>query len=447
MKNRVILQTLVLLTITNICWPNSENQLAEENAELRSRVQNLEEDVEKLKEALVQKTETSTSKPSPDSDKDSESKKVVWSNLDVQIYGFIKADASYDSSRTTPGNYVVWVNSEAMNKSDNEFNLTANETRLGMRINGPQDDHFHAAGRIEFDFYGSNAAENKAKIQMRHAYLQMDWPNRHLSILAGQTSDVFSPLNPSTLNYTVLWDAGNIGYRRPQIRLTKDMTLDSDIKLELQGAVARTIGTTSAITGSESGEDAGFPSVQGRVGLNFPWLNDKPTKVGLSGHWGEEEYDIATSGAHKKFHSWSVNLDIEQPINDWLNIKGELFSGENLNTYFGGIGQGIRPIKDANGVTINHGNEITSKGGWVAIGLGPWDNWCFNIGAGIDDVDAADVNVGDRVLNCCVFGNAIYAFNEHAKVGFELSHWRTEYRGPGDADSLRAQASFIYSFQ
>jgi hypothetical protein len=57
-----------------------------------------------------------------------------------------------------------------------------------------------------------------------------------------------------------------------------------------------------------------------------------------------------------------------------------------------------------------------------------------------------DVNTGDRTLNRCIFGNAIYALNEHVDVGFELSHWKTDYKGSPSADDLRFQASFKYKF-
>jgi hypothetical protein len=82
----------------------------------------------------------------------------------------------------------------------------------------------------------------------------------------------------------------------------------------------------------------------------------------------------------------------------------------------------------------------------VAATLGPWEKWRFNIGAGIDDVDADDVNVGDRTLNRTVFGNVIYSVSKNTEIGLELSHWRTDYKGPGDAEDFRAQTSFIYKF-
>jgi len=256
-----------------------------------------------------------------------------------------------------------------------------------------------------------------------------------------------SPLNPSTLSYTVLWDAGNIGYRRPQIRLTKDHLLSGETSLKFQGAISRTVGRNVAVTGvtSESGEDAGFPTVQGRIGMTKPWLPAGSTTFGVSGHMGQEEYDVSNTGANRDFDSWSVNFDLLQPITSWMTLKAEVFRGENLDSYLGGIGQGVRAVKIGTTV-VSHDREISSKGGWCALALGPCDQWRFNVGIGIDDVDADDVNAGDRTLNRAVFGNAIYAVNKHAEVGFELSHWRTDYRGSGDADNVRLQTSLIYKF-
>ncbi|UCG58319.1 MAG: hypothetical protein JSU70_02200 [Phycisphaerales bacterium] len=378
-------------------------------------------------------------------DSDTE-KKPVWANLDIQLYGYFKADGSYDSSRTTTGDYTVWVDSEAANPNDDEFNMTAKQSRFGIKVKGPDHGQMQTRGHLEFDFYGGGAPDNKAAPMMRHAYLEVNWPENGIGILAGQTWDVMGPLNPSTLNYTVLWNAGNLGYRRPQVRLTKNVKLKGDVDLKLQGALARNIGTDSAITGTDSGADAGFPIFQGRVGATVPLIADKPTVFGCSGHWGQEEYDTTAGGANKSFNTWSVNLDLTQPVNEWLNVQGELFTGENLGTYFGGIGQSLRAIKDANGVTINHGNEIAAMGGWVAANLGPWDNWSFTVGAGIDDVADGDVNVGDRTQNSCIFGNANYAINKNASVGVEVSHWRTLRRATGIAEAIRAQVSFIYKF-
>jgi len=429
----VLVVASVLVGTAGVGTAQTTSDLARENAELRSRVENLEKQVGLLP--------AESSEPSKE-------KKSLWSSLDVQFYGYIKGDAAYDTSRTTTGNFVVWTDSEAAKDNDDEFNLTANETRLGLAISGPKNGRIETSGRVEFDLYGNAAAENKAAFQMRHAYLNILWPESRFSILGGQTWDVISPLNPSTLNYTVLWDAGNIGYRRPQIRLTKDVAVDAKTTLQVVGAVTRTIGRDSAVAGvnSESGEDAGFPTFQGRIGLTFPWLTAGPTNVGVSGHWGQEEYDVDATGRHKDFDTWSANLHMAQPVNEWISLKGELFYGENLNTFFGGIGQGVRVNTNAAKTVVTAANEIASKGGWCAATIKACDPLTFNVGIGIDDVDADDVNAGSRTLNRSIFGNVIYAVNKHADVGFELSHWRTDYRGNGDADNVRFQTSLKYKF-
>lgn len=407
---------------------------------LQSRIEQLEKQVADLKkEASAPAQQTPAAPTAPAAPKEPPATKSVWSNLDVQLYGYIKGDASYDTSRTTAGNYVMYVDSEATRSNDDEFNMTANQTRLGFNINGPASETMKASGKVEFDLFGNYASENKAKLQMRHAYMTLLWPKADLSLIIGQTWDVVSPLNPNTLNYSVLWDVGNTGYRRPQIRLTKGLSLSEKVVMKFEGAIARTIGRSAPADPSvvESGEDEGFPTVQGRVSVSFPFVGPKPTVVGLSGHRGREEYDIDAAGTNEDFESQGVFFDASMPVTKWLTLQGELFSGRNLDSYYGGIGQGV------NTTTLN---EISSKGGWIAASLGPWSKWAFNVGAGVDDVDADDVAVGGRTLNSSVFANTIYSWNKNVQAGFELSRWNTDYRGAGDADDTRAQVSFIYTF-
>jgi len=428
----VLMGLIVMTSAGTTCLAAGSASLAEENAQLQQRVEKLDKELDELKKLVSERTGSA----------DTQAQKPVWSSLDIQLYGYLKLDAAYDSSRIDNGNYAKWVERENANSNDDQFNMTANETRLGMLINGPDDPILKASGRVEVDFYGSGDAENKAHLMMRHAYMKLDWPADRFSIIAGQTSDVISPLLPSTVNYTVGWWTGNIGYRRPQFRLTKEYGLDAQTDLKLEGALARTIGrdNTSLAGTTDSGEDAGFPTLQARAGLSLPLLGSKRSDVGLSGHWGQEEYDTTTGGRNEEFTSWSLNLDFTQPVNKWLSVKSEVFTGENLDAYLGGIGQGVTTT----GASLNE--EIGSKGGWIAAALGPWDKARFNVGIGMDDVDRGNVNAGDRTLNHSVFGNVYYSLAKNTEWAFELSHWRTEYRGSGDADSLRAQTALIYKF-
>ncbi len=409
------------------CGAQNDPNLARENAQLRQRVENLEKQMGQLQAAAQAAPSTVPSGPE-------DTRKPFWSTLDIQFYGYIKADASWDSSRVTTGNYIVFV--DPGGEDDDEFNLTARQTRLGLKIKGPDVGDIQTRGLLEGDFYGAGGEENKPNFRMRHACMELLWPQDRFSILAGQTWDVISPLYPDTLNFTILWDGGNIGHRHPQVRVTREMALERDMELELAGAISRTIGDLEEAAGStRPGEDAGFPTFQGRVGLTFPWFGVEPTTIGLSGHWGEEEY-----AGGNDVDSWSINLDVVQPVNKTLVVKGEAFVGANLDNYFGGIGQGVRnPATTAD-------KAIGSKGGWIAATLKPYKDWRFNVGIGIDDVDRDDLGATGRALNQSIFGNALYAVNAHAEVGLELSHWRTDYKNDDDADDVRIQTSFVYKF-
>ena len=362
----------------------------------------------------------------------------LWSTLDVQLYGKIKLDAAYDSARTNTGNFARWVNPGEKRRGDGQFNMTANETRLGLKFTGPQTPDLETSGLVEVDFYGVGA-ETSPEPRMRHAYLNLEWPKQKLSVLAGQTWDVISPLNPSVLNYTVQWWGGNIGMRRPQVRVTKGLSLNDDTELTLQGALLRTMGHNSGFDPGDTGEDAGFPSGQGRAAVKFPLFGKKKATIGVSGHYGQEEYDRDAAGSNIDVYSWSGNIDANIPINDWFAIKTEAFTGQNLDTYAGGIGQGIN-------VNGNEVSELKSGGGWFAASLGPWDKWCFNVGAGIERITGGVTVDGTRESNGSVFGNVIYKFNDHASVGLELSNWHTEYKGQSDGNDIRVQSAFIYKF-
>jgi hypothetical protein len=131
-------------------------------------------------------------------------------------------------------------------------------------------------------------------------------------------------------------------------------------------------------------------------------------------------------------------MDVTVPVADWLTLKAEIWTGEALDTYFAGIGQGI---------DLGRLDALGACGGWLAAAISPAKKWTFNIGAGVDALDGNDVTLGNtRIVNQSVFGNVIYAINDHTSVGLEISHWRTDYEQRGTGDALRLQSSLIYKF-
>jgi len=423
-----LLTVLIMLSVTGVLRAEpATDALKKENAALRDRVTKLEAAMKALQDQM---------RGAAGAQAVVAGQRAVTSGIGVEFYGLVKLDAAYDTARMNTGNFGDFVASEETNKDDNEFNMNARHSRFGLNFSGPEVGSAASSGKVEIDFYGGGE-EFKAVPMMRHAYMQLDLDSG-LSILAGQTSDVISPLVPSTLNYWVGWYAGNIGYRRPQIRVTKGFELASDVDLNVRAAATRTIGGSAVAPGTDpgdTGEDAGFPTLQGRAGISFPFIDGKTTTLGVSGHWGQEEYDQDATGAHRSVDTWSVNLDLTLPLTDVLTLKGEAYVGANLKTYRGGINQGVTGLR-----------EISSAGGWVAASVGPIESWRFNLGGTLEDVDEGDVISTRPILNSSIFVNAIYSFNEKASVGFELTRWETDYKGTADGDCLRLQTSFMYKF-
>jgi hypothetical protein len=335
------------------------------------------------------------------------------------------------------GNFATWVQSEQFSDDDGTFNMTSRQSRFGFNIYGPDLGSFKSSGKFEMDFYGAGGAENKSIFRMRKAYLKLDWPEEDFSILAGQDYDIISPLLPTTVNFLVQGRAGNIGYRHPQLTLTKGFGFNNDSRFQIEAGVSRTIGDNPPNSPGDTGEDAGFPTMQSRLSYTFPFLSGQKTTVGVSGHYGQEEWDIDNADNNVDYDSWSINLDLNVPFTEQVGFKGEVYTGENLDDYYGGILQGV------NSALMT---EIAATGGWGAISYTPNNSWDFNVGYSMEDVENDDLNTQMRSENKSIFGNVFYKINKATLVGFETSYWDTEYVDIDDGDSLRFQGTLIYKF-
>jgi hypothetical protein len=356
--------------------------------------------------------------------------------LTWKLYGYLKFDAAYDTARTDVGNFARWVLPQPGGDDDDEFNMTARQSRFGISFSGPSTSEYTVSGKVELDFYGSGS-ENKPEPFMRHAYMQIHWKAGDFILLAGQFWDVFSPLNAPTVNYSPAWWSGNIGYRRPQLRLTKLFNSESGMQIQLTGAVARTIGHQSGYFPGDSGEDNAFPTVQGRIGLSTPLGDGGQFAVGVSGHFGQEEYDLAADGNNVEFDSWSANLDVMIKFAGGITLKGEYFTGKNLDSYLGGIGQGLN---------LANLSEIETTGGWASLTIPASDGLVFNLAAAMEDPDDDTLAAGQRSHNTSVWGNVNIGIVKNVTLGLELARWTTEYKDGEEWESLRGQMALTYSF-
>lgn len=363
-------------------------------------------------------------------------------SFDIKGYGYFKLDGAYDRNLTSHGNFVMWVQPPANAEDDEQFNMTANETRFGVNLIGNGYGNLKVSGKLEMDLYASvsGVAENKAMLQLRHAYFAVE--SGRYKLLAGQSWDLISPLNPSTLNYSVLWGCGNIGYRRPQVSFWYNYQADKTTEIGFAAGFFRTIGTDltptftlatgETVEGADDGTDAGIPSVQALFDLKHNLSNGGQMRGGFSGLWGKLKAET-TLGNSEKYESWGFAAHAALAPSARFGLNGEFYTGSNLGSYFGAV------------LRNSEIDGLKSSGGWLTLWWQASKLFHLSSGFGIDDPDDDDFASG-RSRNSCLYGTFRYTFIPQATLGVELSQWETKYKGGETADNFRGQTSLILNF-
>jgi hypothetical protein len=368
-----------------------------------------------------------------------EMKDVAWTKGDFKIvpYGILWGTTTYETSRTRIGDYTLWAIS-ADEEGENAIHFNGKGTRLGIDVSGPRIHCFDCAqsgGKVEFDFEGNFTIENKPGVLLRHAYWEVK--NQNFRFLMGQTWDVISPLNPKCIMYSVYWGAGNIGYRRAQMRYERYIHMTPGWQLELQGALATDAGQ-DFVNGPTpvNGDHSGWPIVEMRVGTKIGHCN--PISFGVSGHIGEEIFDFVGADDTPR-QTWSLNADLKVPITDRLGFQGEFFTGTNLKTFLGGAIQGVN--------VGGTGAEIRSSGGWVNAYYDWTPRLHSAVGYTVDDPIDADITTANgRLYNQAYWGNVTYDVTKKFMMGLEVSQWKTIFtdRDPGEATRFEFAGKYAF---
>lgn len=422
----------------------TEASLRAEVAELRAQLASLSETVEAQTVTLDRVCEVtyieggSKGVPYLSGEKvpSQEPLQFITSKYRACLYGFVKLDGSYDTQQVKNGNLAFFALPDE-GGADDEFNLTANQTRIGLKIDAPAHGNAEVFGKLELDFFGGGA-ENKPNPRLRLGYAEYKKPN--WSLLAGQDWDTLITVLPRSVNFSYFGFQGRVGFRRPQVRYTRRTPLGQGTLVSKVG-LGRTIGDDVEGLSTDDGADAGFPHVQWILCYEQPvfGLEKTKAKVSFSGHYGQEEVDRGASVAagEQNFNTWSLIGSFFVPFTERLAVQGSVWTGANLDDFFAGIGQGV------NGTL---GTEIASSGGWGQVLYTPAEDWKLAAGAGVDNPRNSDLNIDDRTFNFLGTANAYWSGLDPLELAFEYSYIETGYKGQDDAVSHRFQGAVIFKF-
>ncbi len=365
------------------------------------------------------------------------SKKPILSNLDMEVYGFVYGQASYDSKPINEKDSPTYPMPPTGDSGDSsQLSGTVKRTRLGIKISGPEVCEGKTSALVEGDFWGdpsptttdgTETSHGSIKPRLRHGYIK--WTREGWSVLAGQTWDLVGNIMPSVLNFNNLLGSGQLGIRHAQVRVGKTFEIDKSRSFLLEGALSRPAYSRT-----------GTPHFQYNVAYFDPLFCEKPCKFSFSGVFGKEK---VTS---ERYKVWVVNPAMNLPLNKWLAITVSAFTGSNLKTYYGGINQDVN---------ANLRKAVRAHGGFAQVTITPVKKWEWNLGYGVDkakDEDLSnygtDANPGtSRKKNENYYTNLKYFWTESFWVGIELAHMKISYKGIDRKDKNdRVELGVCYSF-
>lgn len=200
-----------------------------------------------------------------------EGAKKEWNKLSskngaaLEIYGNIRADASYQSK----GPDTIYNKISALplddtadvKKNSDRFQSTLNATRLGFNFKAPTMGAHNLGGKVEMDFFGGSGRDT---FRIRHAYITLDqW-------LIGQTWSNFNAIEnyPETVDASL--SVGGSLTRVPQIKYNYAVDQNLSLALSLEDPKAETITTTGNETvKTDPYAKLKLPSFTGRVNYKF----------------------------------------------------------------------------------------------------------------------------------------------------------------------------------
>lgn len=414
-----------------------------------------------------------------------------------RLYGFLRMDIAYDTSRSEYGNWALWVlpnrnftrvridpkdeqNSiieRVTPNNNNELNITPRTTRFGLELKGEKIGSIGAEikGKVEIDFYGGDRkkADWAAVPRWRKAYLALDWG--WFELRAGQDADIMSSLYPNSANPGADWFMGNLGGRRPQLELNFKPEVGDEGRIWAQISIGRpgpvaepdfdiTFGKDENYEldlsdytmgdGNNDGEDSGIPMIQWRLAYQGKLWTNKDFIIGASGHysvysfrrrlWSGAENDIEYDTKEYFVKSYSMSGELQLPFFDWWVMRGEFFYGESLHDVYGNIAQSINKESLIDGLP----EGIAGYGFWADMTFDPFDFWTIAIGYMNDTPDENTMPSRlenyklieeSRYKNRAAFIHNKFSLGKGFVTGFTYFHMMTDYKYVKDERSKQVK--------
>ena len=367
--------------------------------------------------------------------------------LDMELYGFFKADMVYSGSEgnpsatagsTSPANGSISAYNAPYNpikKHQGDFNMSGQSTRLGINFKPVDlDNGGKVSGKFEMDFAANIGPTYQPRLRL--AYVQADYEK--WAVTAGQAWDFFAPINTNLLNDANGWRAGNIGHRHGQAYLTNKW---GDV---LGGKLNTKLGV---IDSDDPYQENGSIPVFGAFAGYDTKIAGMASSFNLGGIWGQNSTDLMGAAEGGKSNDiYAVVVGSTVKMTDWLSLKAKGFTGAKLDDFYAGTTTGISTSTVG---AATKGLRVT--GGFTELCYNPVKKLETNFGLGVDGLVTNKENLTGLATtvwssNKTYYTNMKYSLSKNILVGLEYQHFDTHWVGGADSSDNRVQSSMILKF-
>ncbi len=369
---------------------------------------------------------------------------VVSADQEVKLVigGAIVADFLFNTARPiAPGIPFFLAPGPVNGFKQDTFDGTARQSSLYALFAGPTIGDFETGGFVYANMYNASLIQDLYGILPIQAFAQLK--NDEWRFAAGLQMDIFNPVNPTMLPFSLLVASGNAGLFREQIRAERTYyPTEDDSQLKLTMGLSEPVPTT-VNSDFRINEDNGWPNVEGRVS----WASGATIGEGLE---QRQAFEMGVSGVVGQMRTttpfvtqvigdvWGLGCDARYEICGRGGVKGEAYVGQGLGTYGGSILQNI------NTTTFN---TIRSAGAWA-------EGWYYfvpgtlhsHVGYGVDNPNNVDLAPGQVAFNETYYANLIWDYTKQLRFGLELTWRETDYIILNDNEGFGVHFQTMYKF-
>ncbi|HYP08466.1 MAG TPA: hypothetical protein VER03_19685 [Bryobacteraceae bacterium] len=347
-------------------------------------------------------------------------------------------DALYNSARpVAPGTPFFLAPSGPFD--DDTFDIHGRSTSLYLAGKGPRIGEFESGGLIAVALYNDSIAADRYGILPYQAFGELK--NEDWRFAGGLQLDIFAPVLPNVLPFSFLAASGNAGLYRGQARLERFYHLSAEEQITVTAGISD--ANPTVVNNDVLAEDNGWPNVEVRAAWSAGPIEQvglvpaRPIEVGLSGVVGQVRSTDLGPLVRVDANVWGGAGDIRWRVNENWGFAGEVFTGQGLGTYGGGI------LQTVNSATFD---SIRANGGWAEVYYYLTPCVHTHWGYGVDDPLDRDLNVAQVRYNDTIFANVIYDVTKSLRFGFEFTYRETEYVAlPGNEGfGLHGQAQWRF---